>query len=141
MFNFLEGKSFFTGLTDLNHNVKNGWCQMVIGIKTCKTIDHTIIDIGLLPIGKLLQDLWRIQDFALYLLVLILHLQKTVELVLPVTVMDKLSKESICMTLFFMRAHLYAVKNDGKLIAKTRCYLIWSSFTQGTKISPIFKIW
>ena len=123
----MEGKSSFTGLTDPNHNVKNGQYQMVIGGNTCKTIGHAIIDAGLLPIGKVPQDLWRIKDFASDLLVLKLASAKTIESVLPITVMDELSKKATCMILFFMRTHLYAVNNDGKLHAKTRCYLLWCS--------------
>ena len=47
---FLMGFISYTGMTDPNHNVKNGRYQMVIDGNKAKTIGDVLIDTCLLPL-------------------------------------------------------------------------------------------
>ena len=125
--NFVDGVVSYCGLTDPNHNVKNGRYQMVVGRNSVKTIGQAIIDTGFFPLAEIEQELWRVKDFALDLIVLKLASTKTVFAILSLLPADPVSNKATCITLFFMRMHLFAVNNNVIVTAKTRVFLLWSS--------------
>ena len=67
------------------------------------------------------------KDFASDLNVLKLASGKSVFTILSLLPADPVSNKATCITLFFMRMHLFAVNNNGIVTAKTRVFLLWSS--------------
>ena len=126
LISFLLGSITYTGLTDPNHNVKNGRYQMVIGGNSVKTIGRILIDTGLLICAKIALDLYRIKDFASDLLVLQLASAKTVSSLLLLPASNPSSLHALIVTLFFMRLHFFAVNSEFVIHAKTRVYMLWS---------------
>ena len=69
LFKFMEGKSIHLGITDTNHNFNNFRYQ-IIGGSGCAIIGKCIINPDLLHISDVNNELWCINDYASYLLVL-----------------------------------------------------------------------
>ena len=124
---FLKGHSSFTAMTDLNHNVKNFRYQEIISGNKMKTIGNTFVDTELLNLANIAKELVYIKDFASDLLVLRLASSETVQEIMELLVSDTKSVCATCVTLLFMRAHLYGVNCEANLSPKTRVYLTWSS--------------
>ena len=78
-------------------------------------------------LAEIEQELWRVKDFALDLNILKLASAKTVFAILSFLPADPVSNKATCITLFFMRMHLFAVNNNVIVTAKTRVFLLWSS--------------
>ena len=106
--NFLKDKSNHTAITDLHHNLKNFWYQ-IIGGSGCTDIGIYIIDTHLLTIYRVGIDLWRIIYYASDFLVLKLSSYNTLYKlcdILPTE--DEGSVGALCVTLYFVRLSLYA---------------------------------
>ena len=70
--------------------------------------------------NKIAQDLWRMKDYASDLLVLKLASLETVTAVLSLPLChDPNSVQALCVTLLFMRTHLFAAKSVGVVDTKT----------------------
>ena len=67
---FLSGQNDQPTLTDPNHDVKNFQYQGVTGGNSIPIMGNMVVDYGLLQVAAILNELWRICDFASDLLVL-----------------------------------------------------------------------
>ena len=124
---FLSGSSKAPALTDSNHNVKNIRYQAVIGGNEVTVIGDHCVDPGLLVVGGVAEDLYRIRDFASDLTVLKLASALTVEKLCALAATEDLAS-IVCtaLTLYFMRSHLYGV-NARSCPWQNRISYTWSS--------------
>ena len=127
LYDFLSGDILFLTLTDPNHHVKNGRYQLVIEGNLVKTIGQGLTNTGLIVKSETTRALWRIKDFASDLLVLCLTPAKTVESIMFLPVSDPILSKALLLTLFFIRLHLYTVKAEDEVPAKTQVIFFWSS--------------
>jgi hypothetical protein len=129
LLNFLRGRQSHSSHTDTNHNVKNSRYQLVIGGNTPSIIGPYVVDPGLLKKADIPNDLYRVKDFACDLLVLRLTSAETMEQILKVPNQDVKTALILCLVLYFMRAHLFAVNaSEDALAASQRVFMLWTSF-------------
>jgi hypothetical protein len=125
---FPKGKISYSAHTDTNHNVKNSRYQLVVGFNSVSTIGVYMVDAGLLKKAVITQELYRVKDFASDLLVLKLASSATVATIIDLPGQDLQTQVILSISLFFMRVHLCSVNCKGKVNAKQRVSMIWSSF-------------
>ena len=123
----MSGLIRYSRHTDPNHKVKNGWYQIMIGGNNPKTIGVILVDTGALCEAKILQELWRVKNYASDLLVLKLASAETVTALMRLLFNDPDSMKALCLTLFFMRTHLFATNSVGVVEENTRRMMMWSS--------------
>ena len=107
-------------MNDPNHNVKNFRYQGIIGGNKVKTVGLTLIDAGLLTLAAITKELVYIKDFAPNLLVLCLVSPERLKGVMELLVSDIKSVCVTCVTLLFMRTHLYGV-NSKEICHQNTC--------------------
>jgi hypothetical protein len=123
---FLRGLVDQTASTDTNHNTKNFRYQGVIGGNSIPVMGSACVDCGLLLDAGIPYELIRVSDFASDLLVLKLASSETAGKIMSLENQDSDSVFVTCLTLYFMRAHLFGV-NSKECDANHRVSLIWSS--------------
>ena len=124
---FLEGKINYTAGTDTNHNTKSARYQDVLGGNSVKTIGSYLIDTGMITKAGVASRAVQVKDFASDALVLELFSSNTIEKILELKNEDTETQMTLCLVLFFMRVHLFAVNCKGVLTANERVTMVWTS--------------
>ncbi len=133
---FLQAKQDYLSITDPNHNIKNFRYQ-VIGGSGIRSIGKFVVDADLVRVAGIKMELWRIKDFASDGLVLELASAKTVTSLCSLeSKEDGKTIVTLCLILFFMRLHLFAV-NGTTLPARKRVYFLWSSMLFLTSVRKV----
>ena len=86
-----------------------------------------MIDSGMIVVSLTSNKLFEVKDFACDRLVLDLCSADTVSKILNLEDEDPVTNITLCLTLYFMRVHLFAVNCKGQLSANERIVMLWSS--------------
>ena len=101
---FLKGELTYTAMTDTNHNGKNLRYQAMLGGNTVKSIGCTLIDGGMVKAAGIIQEIWRVKDWADDHIVLRLYSADTVFKILHLAngKQDPTTIAVTCLHLYFM---------------------------------------
>ncbi len=110
---FLSGSMNYVSLTDTNHNVKNARYQL-IGGSLCAVIGSYILDPWYLMMVDIHQNLWRIDDYASDVAVLLLASVKTIQALHSYTKRNTIkynfgNHAVMVVLVVFLQLHAYAV--------------------------------
>ena len=125
---FSTGKLNYIARTNTNPNNESYRYQLVVRGNNAKTIGIYLIDSGLLKRVKIAHDLFIPADFTSNYLVLSLASVDTINYILLLDFPDPYSKTILICTLLLMKLHLSFVNTNGRLTAKKRIYMLWSSY-------------
>eukprot|EP00957_Ditylum_brightwellii_P212288 15367162-Ditylum_brightwellii.AAC.2 len=134
-------KSNHLGSTDPTHNSKSERYQIILGWGTVEcTLGMYMIDTYILCMAGVIMDHWRLNNFALDLLLFKRIYYDTIERIARVDPLlgstSSGNKSVLTTTLFFMRIHLYAV--NGKSVPARHCAMyLRCSMLRITSISSI----
>ena len=103
-----------------------------------KKIVNVMIDTGMIKKCGVNRDQQRVKYLASGLLVLRLHYAVKVGKIFLVEIQkDQTTQVALCLVLFFMRVHLFPVICKGKIQAKERVMMLWSSFIYFLRIDGV----
>ena len=138
MIAFMNGTINSVVMTDCNHAAKNLCSQLVLGISIVSG-GSAIFDVGILHLAGVPQDLYRVSDYALDVLVLKLCSSETINKLLQLLTTsneDPLNISFMAITLYFLRSFICAY-NSVELSCEARVPILWSSLMWFSSIKGI----
>ena len=128
-------------MTDCNHAAKNVRSQLILGSEVV-TSGYAIFDVGILCLGGVSVDLYRVNDYASNVLILKLCSSDTINKLLNLLVTEKedpLNIAFMAISWYFLRTFLCAY-NAESINSEARVTMIWSVSMWFTSLEGVSKI-